>query len=55
MFGSVRDAWNLGAAAVGAYDLFWFREPTRQIYGGVEGLEVASTNSGWPRSCGAIP
>lgn len=41
MFGSIREAWNLGAAAVGATIYFGSEESTRQIQEVAEAFEMA--------------
>ena len=53
MFGSVEDAWNLGAVAVGATIYFGSDNSTRQIVEVAEALN-ARTNSEWRPFYGAI-
>lgn len=53
MFGTVKEAWNMGAVAVGATIYFGSEQSRRQIVEVSQAFEYAMS-WGWPRYCGVI-
>ena len=53
MFGTVRDAWNMGAAAVGATIYFGSEESRRQLVEIAQRVRPMRTSWAWLRFCGA--
>ena len=54
LFGTVKSAWNLGAAAVGATIYFGSEESKRQIVEIAQQFEYAHELGAWLPSCGVI-
>ena len=53
MFGTVKEAWNMGAVAVGATIYFGSEQSRRQIVEVSQRLNMPMS-WGWPRYCGVI-
>ena len=54
LFGTVKEALDMGAAAVGATIYFGSEESARQIVEISQTVRARPTNWAWPRCCGAI-